>query len=151
MSAPRQDWYAGLALAASGLAFALYAAAHHEIGSLQQMGAGFFPVVLGLALSLCGILIALPAWRQRQRGALATRLALWPLLAVSAAIVFFALALHTLGLVVTSMTSTLLVTLALPQAGWRWRLVLAASLALVLWLVFVSALAIVVPLWPWSH
>ncbi len=53
----RRDWLAGGLMVFLGLGAALEGS-RYEIGTLQQMGPGFLPVVLGVILAGLGILIA---------------------------------------------------------------------------------------------
>lgn len=60
----KQDIRCGGVLAAIG-AVAVMEGRRHRIGSLTQMEAGYFPVVLGVVLIALGVLIAAMAIRQR--------------------------------------------------------------------------------------
>lgn len=90
------DLWGGAVLAATGAAVALYCLGNYDFGSLRQMGPGFFPVVLGVILTLLGVLIALPAWF---RAGKAAPFAALDALAVLAAIAVFAFGLGRLGLI----------------------------------------------------
>ena len=68
-----------------------------------------------------------------------------------AAIVLFGLTLEWLGLVVATALTALVATLPSERRGWRWRLVLTAALALLVWLVFSVGLQMTIPVWPWSR
>ncbi|QUS37316.1 tripartite tricarboxylate transporter TctB family protein [Falsirhodobacter algicola] len=138
-------WGAGLALA--GAAVAAHAAAHYDIGSLRRMGPGFFPVVLGVALVALGALIALPALRRAgERRPFAWREAL----AVTAALLVFALLMERAGLIVATALSALIASSVAPRPGLVWRGVLAAIIAFVTWAIFSLALGLSIPVWPWS-
>jgi len=52
-----KDYYAGALMVVIGLS-AAYAGMSYDIGTLTSMGAGFFPVAVGVLLALVGILIA---------------------------------------------------------------------------------------------
>ena len=52
-----RDHYAGLLIAAIG-AGAIYEGSQYGIGSLTNMGSGFFPVMLGVGMILMGALMA---------------------------------------------------------------------------------------------
>jgi uncharacterized protein involved in cysteine biosynthesis len=56
----RRDYYAGCLVALIG-AGAAYEGSTYEIGSLQEMGSGFFPTLIGILLVLIGIIITLSA------------------------------------------------------------------------------------------
>ncbi len=60
-----KDHYGGVLLVAAGAGVVVAALGYH-VGSLRQMGSGFFPVVLGVLLALVGL--ALLATTPRERG-----------------------------------------------------------------------------------
>jgi hypothetical protein len=53
-----RDLYAGGLVALVGIG-AMMEASHYTVGSLQEMGPGFFPLALGAILLICGAMIAL--------------------------------------------------------------------------------------------
>jgi hypothetical protein len=55
-----RDYYAGALMVVIGLGAAWLGNGYH-VGTLVQMGPGFFPVALGMLLALCGLAIALGA------------------------------------------------------------------------------------------
>lgn len=73
-----------------------------------------------------------------------------PLASVSGSIVLFALLLKTAGLVVACSASVLVASLADRTITWRGRVVAAAVIAGLCWLIFIVALGMVLPVWPWS-
>ncbi|MDO5529668.1 MAG: tripartite tricarboxylate transporter TctB family protein [Paracoccus sp. (in: a-proteobacteria)] len=144
----QRDWHdiaGGLALTATGLAVAAYAAGHYEFGTLRRMGPGFFPVVLGLMLALLGAVIALPGFAREGKPG---RIAIRELIAVLASIAAFALLLYRAGLVPATMVSVLISSLAAPRGGVLWRIVLAAIVAALTVLIFSVLLRMTLPLWP---
>lgn len=140
------DIVGGLALTALGLLAAIYAQ-RYELGDLGHMGPGYFPVVLGFILAILGLLVALPALfrgGQRVHGE-------WKSLAlVVGSIVLFALTLDVLGLVLATVLSVLVSSLADKQITWQGRGALCLSLAALTYLVFGVALGMSLPVWPWS-
>lgn len=143
-----EDLAGGMVLAAIGLFVALYAVANYDIGTLRRMGPGFFPVLLGGTLAILGLLIALRGWTLTGGG---THIAFKETFLVLAAIIVFALGLERAGLVVTTMTTALIASLATPDRRIGWRLVLAATVTLLSVAVFHFGLKMTLPLWPgWS-
>ena len=144
----RRDWldiWGGLALAALGASASGWALAHYELGTLRQMGPGFFPAVLGALLVALGLIVALPAWRLAGAPApVEPRAAA----AVLASILIFGFGLPHLGLVGATAGLVLVATLPAPHAGWAWRLVLAAAVTALTVLVFSFGLRMSLPLWP---
>lgn len=144
----QRDWpdiYGGLILAAIGVGAAVWAAMYYDIGTLRRMGPGFFPLVLGTALFLLGMVIALPALG---RTAVAPKIEPAAAVAVLAAIVIFALGLSRLGLAGATAATVLVATLPAPRKGWVWRVVLAAAITVLTVLVFSLGLRMTLPVWP---
>lgn len=135
-------------LALLGLGVAGYAAIHYDLGSLRRMGPGFFPVSLGVILAALGAAIALPACRRKgELRPFAGR----ELLGVIAALLLFALLMNRAGIVITAAVVTLTASVVAPRPGILWRLVLAAAVTLLTWAIFILALEMTIPVWPWSR
>lgn len=142
-----RDLIGGLGLTVLGLFAAWYAQTHYELGDLQRMGPGYFPLALGLILAVLGLLIAIPAgFRRGEPITLA-----WKTLAlVTSSIVVFAVLLKSLGIVLATMVSVILASMADSHTTWRARVLVAVGVAAVTWLVFIYGLGMVIPVWPWS-
>jgi len=141
-----QDVFGGLALAALGTFAAVYAQ-RYEFGDLNRMGAGFFPVTLGIMLAVLGALIAIPAFFRRGHAVTVQ----WKTFAlVMASLVVFALTLKVLGLILSTMLTVVLASLADNDTRWKGRLIVAVGVALITYLVFGLGLSMVLPIWPWS-
>ncbi len=127
--------------------FAAVYAQQYEFGGLRSMGPGFFPVVLGGILAVLGLLIALPAFFRRGEP---VKVAWKTMVLVLGSIVVFALTLKLVGLVLATIIAVIISTLADNETRWKGRLLVAAGVALVTYLVFGLALGMVLPMWPWS-
>jgi hypothetical protein len=148
MQRDHQDlWWGGL-LALGGLSVAGYSAAHYTFGTLRRMGPGFFPVVLGLVLVGLGLAIAIPAWR---RAGSAKPFAWRETLAVAVALLLFGMLLERMGLLATTAITSLIASSVAPAKGILWRLILALIITAVTWAVFIGALQMPLPVWPWSR
>lgn len=141
-----QDVLGGLSLTALGV-FATVYAQRYEFGDLNHMGAGFFPVVLGILLAALGMMIAIPAFF-RSGQAIEVRWKAFVLVMVS--IVVFALTLKLVGLIFATALAVMVSTLADKETRWKSRLMIAAGVALITYLVFGFGLGMVLPTWPWS-
>lgn len=141
-----QDVLGGLSLTALGV-FAAVFAQRYEFGDLNRMGAGFFPVVLGILLAVLGLMIAVPAFF-RAGPAIQVRWKSFGL--VMASIVAFALTLKILGLILATALAVILASMADEDTRWKGRLMIAAGVALLTYLVFGLGLGMVLPIWPWS-
>lgn len=92
-----KDLVAATIFIATGLSFSLYSWSWLKIGRAFRMGEGYFPIVLGLLLVALGVLVAFQALRSQNEswGTVSWR----ALILITAAIVFFGVAIRNLGLV----------------------------------------------------
>lgn len=144
----QRDWadiWGGAVLAVIGIGVAGWAGTRLEFGTLRAMGPGFFPTVLGAALSLLGAMIALPAW---WRGAEPVPLRPGDMAAVIAAILIFGLGMDRLGVVLACFLAVLVASLPAPRPGWVWRGVLSGIVTALTVIVFVFGLQMGLPVWP---
>ncbi|MDP0928219.1 tripartite tricarboxylate transporter TctB family protein [Paracoccus onubensis] len=131
-----------------GLAVAVYSFMHYDIGNLRRMGPGFFPVSLGAVLAVLGLIIAIPAiWRAGETRSFAGR----ELLGIIVALLLFALLMNRAGIVITAAVAAFVASVVAPRPGILWRLVLAAIIAGLTWAIFIQALEMAIPVWPWSR
>lgn len=140
-----RDFIAGLMFAATGLA-ALLIARGYEIGTARQMGAGYFPLVLGGLLTVTGLVIAGAALKSNRTPL--PRLDWRPLFAITAAVVLFSQVIHVAGLVLTTAALVVVSRLARPGYAWRETLALTAMLTVLCVAVFHYGLGLQFPLWP---
>lgn len=138
------DILGGLLMMGVGL-FAMYYAQRYNFGTLRQMGPGFFPVVLGGALTVLGAFILLPALR-RPGPPIEVNLRTAGL--VLGAIIVFGALLRPMGLPVATMAAVLLASMAERGFPWLGRLVLAVAVAVAVLLIFRVGLGMNVPVWP---
>ncbi|MDQ7983777.1 tripartite tricarboxylate transporter TctB family protein [Pseudomonas sp. G34] len=134
-----QDAASGLLIAVFGVAVSLYAVNQYNIGSIQRMGPGMFPVAMGVGLGVLGALLALFAWlRPGLRDGMSVQ---WrPALLVLGAIGFFALAVTFSGLIPAVLGVVLISALADSKTRPRQALLLATALAVLAYLIFQLAL-----------
>lgn len=142
-----RDILSGLLMMAVGLFVSWYAHEHYEIGTLNRMGPGFFPVSLGLVLAVIGFFIALPAFF-RPGGPMEFKLK--TLLLITLSIAVFALTLRSMGIVFAATSAVLISSMADNEISWKGRLAVALGIAFLVWLVFIYGLNMVLPTWPWS-
>jgi hypothetical protein len=141
-----RDIIGGFALVALGLFAALYAQ-RYEIGELQEMGPGYFPVALGILLAILGLFIAIPAFfREGTSIEIEWKSLLWVLLSIA----IFAIALTTAGLIIATILSVLAATVP-SKSSWKTRAILALCVAAITYSVFLFGLGMILPVWPWSH
>jgi hypothetical protein len=148
MTRLRLDWQDVLlgAFLVAVAAGALYAARTLSLGHAADMGPGYMPRVVSLALlgfglfflarSARGMTVTIEAVRPR------------PLLAVLAAVGVFALTAEWLGLAVASVLTVLLAGLAARETRPLESIGFALLLSALAALLFVKVLALPIPLWP---
>jgi len=142
---PAQDVLAGLMFAAFGAA-AIVLGQDYPVGTSAQMGAGYFPMLVGGLLIVVGLAIAAAGWRRDK-----ARFEGWSFRAsvfIAAAFLLFTFAVERAGLLVTAPACMLLA--ALGSANFRlWhQLVLAFVATLAAAGIFVWGLKIPIPLLP---
>lgn len=141
-----QDLVGGVAVTALGLFAAIYAQ-RYEFGDLNRMGPGYFPVALGVVLTVLGLLIAIPAFL---RNGEKIHVEWKTFLLVLSSIVVFALTLKVVGLILATVLAVIVSSLADHETRWKGRIILAIGVAAITYLVFGFGLGMVLPAWPWS-
>lgn len=142
-----RDILAGLLMLLIGLGVSWYANQHYEIGTLNRMGPGFFPVSLGLVLAVIGFFIALPALF---RPGSPMKIEIKTLILVTLSIAVFAASLRTMGILFATSAAVLISSTADHELTWKGRIGIAVGVAALVWLVFIYGLSMVLPTWPWS-
>lgn len=130
----RAELLGGFALAALGGTATAYSLTHYQLGTLRQIGPGFLPVMLGMALVGLGLLIAWvarPAPNAETRGFRAGNVA-----AITLSVVAFALLIERAGYVVAVFAAVLIATQPWDRGGVPLRLAIAAVTTLFVGLVF---------------
>jgi hypothetical protein len=139
----RADFEAGLFFIVFGGATALLSL-RYSLGTATEMGPGYFPLILGGLLTLIGIAVLVRSFAGSVSVPLDS-IRYKPLIAVTAAVLLFAMLVMHAGLLI-AIPVTVLVSL-LAAEGWWWRsaIVIALVLTLVCYLVFVVGLEIRMP------
>jgi hypothetical protein len=148
---PLRDYCAGLFVILVG-GYAAWEASSYPLGSLQSIGSGFFPMMLGLLALPVGVAILWEA---------ATRLAapsgeaddeqaeLRPMLAVVGALLAFTLLIDRAGLAPAIFSAAVLASLAEREFRPVSVVLLAAGLAAVCAAIFVFALKLPIQIFAW--
>lgn len=125
---------------------ALFLGRDYPMGSALDMGPGYIPRIIAVALVglgaigvVRGILSGDRTWPV---------LPVWPMLWISLSIVTFALLIDRIGLFFTCIVVALIAMLALPRPRWREVPVVAVTLAVFSTLLFGYALGLPLPMWP---
>lgn len=150
-----QDFYSGLMFAVVGLAFAI-GATNYNIGTGARMGPGYFPLGLGVILTILGSIIMLKGVMGKTTGPKLGKVALRPLACIIGANVLFGIllgglpkiGLPSMGLIVAIYGLTVVASLAAEKFKPREVVILATILALLSYGAFVKLLNLQFQLWP---
>lgn len=140
------DWFGGVIVVAIGT-LAVAVASTYTLGTAENMGPGYFPVMLGVLTICFGVGILVVDTRKRSEGV--ARPALRPLLVITSAILIFAAVVDTLGLAPACFLAALISTFADKNNQPRRALVLAAVLATLAVLTFKYALGVPAEVFTW--
>ncbi len=137
------DLFSGLVALAIG-GFVIFEASGYPLGSLQEMGPGYFPVLLGVVMCLMGVLLIMlrrfePVSSDVGLGSVRGALML------GAAFLAFALLVERVGLVPTAFVTTLLASQSDERITLKGSALLAAVTALASYLIFNLVLGIQIP------
>jgi hypothetical protein len=143
----QKDFWSGLMFVVAGAAFAI-GATSYSMGESARPGPGYFPLGLGVLLSLIGGVIMLKSLALGDAADRIGPIAWRPLLIVVGSILLFAVTLPRLGM----MFALPLLVVAISAAGdaFRWKDVVLSSVVLTFgsWAVFIKGLGLVLPVWP---
>ena len=152
----QKDFFSGLMFMGVGVAFA-WGATTYNVGNGARMGPGYFPLYLGILMTVLGAIITFKALVVETMGG--DKIGKWawkPLFfVIMANLVFGALlaglpyfGFPAMGLIVAIYALVFIASMA--EQGWRFKatLVLATVLAIGSYIAFVVALKLQFPVWP---
>lgn len=154
--ASQKDFFSGLMFTAVGASFAL-GARSYEVGEAARMGPGYFPLMLGVILSILGVIITIQSFTKGGPGGDKIGAFAWrPLAMVLGANLAFgallvgvpALGFPAFGLIVAIYALVLIASMAQPGFEIKPTLILATILAVGSYLAFVKLLNLQFPVWP---
>lgn len=151
-----KDFFSGLLFLGIGVAF-MWGAATYKIGVADRMGPGYFPLLLGILLTILGILITLKSLALKTKEE--DRIGAWawrPLFFILAANVAFGVLLVGLprfnlpatGLIAAIYALTVIASLAGRRFKLSHTLILATVLAALSYGAFIVLLNLQIPVWP---
>ncbi len=152
----QKDFYSGLMFTVVGAAFAV-GAVDYSVGTAARMGPGYFPLILGVLLSLLGLVVLFKSLGDTPHEGEAIGAIAWkPLFFVIGANLIFGamlgglpwVGLPPMGLVPAIVALVLMASAAGEKFNLRESLVLAAILAVGSYLTFVKLLGLPFQLWP---
>lgn len=148
LSRDYRDIVGGAVLVVTGLGFSGYAYAHYDLGTINRMGPGMFPAVLGLVLAAFGVMQSVPAFF---RQGTIPDIRVWSPLFVLGGIAAFAAMIRPFGLL-----PAIVVLVAISScAELKFRpvslLVLTVSLCVMSWLIFRVGLGVPLAMARWPY
>jgi len=141
----QQDFWAGLMFMAFG-AIGISGGIMYRVGTTQEMGPGYFPRAIGIALLLLGAAIFIRGIYAPGREV--SRWAIRPLILMTVAILAFAYALEWLGFIVAGTALIFLSGVGGKEFNFKEVAVLSAAVVTSAVLIFVKALSLPIPVWP---
>ena len=151
-----KDFFSGLMFLGIGVAF-VWGASTYRMGVADRMGPGYFPLLLGILMTVLGILITLKslALKSKNEG----RVGAWawkPLFFILAANVAFGILLVGLpsfnlpatGMIAAIYVLTFIASMAGRKVKLSHTLILATVLAAISYLAFILLLNLQIPVWP---
>ena len=152
----QKDFFSGLMFMVAGIAFA-WGATTYTIGEGARMGPGYFPLVLGILLTLIGLFITFEAMVvETEDGEVIGKWAWKPLVFIIGSNVIFGICLGglpkigipALGLIVGIYALTFVAALAGEEFKAKEVAVLATVLAIMSYVAFILLLKLQFPVWP---
>jgi len=152
----QKDFFSGLMFMGVGVAFA-WGASTYTIGTGARMGPGYFPLVLGVLLTILGIAITFKSLvTETEDGDKVGKFAWKPLFFIIAANLVFgacigglpSIGLKPLGLIVGIYLLTYIASHAGDEHKFKEVAVLATILALMSYVAFILLLKLQFPVWP---
>ncbi len=143
----RRNFWSGCFFFLTGGGFSLLAG-QYPIGAASRMGAGFFPLCLGILLAAFGLLVILFSLSARRMAAPAPPWRAGKVLWVLGAATVFALLLEPAGLVISVSLLVLIASRASSQFTLRGALANTAVLVTLNVTLFIWGLDQLIPVWP---
>jgi sulfite exporter TauE/SafE len=152
----RRDYYGGALMILIGLG-AAFEGKSYDVGSLTQMGPGFFPVVLGVLLVVLGIAIAATARRPAVSSSILeevkqedTKLDVRGGVCIISSIIAFVVLGKWGGLIPASFAITFISALGDKENSWLGAIALASLMTVLCVVIFWWALKLQFPLFTWG-
>lgn len=146
LSRDYRDIAGGALLIVVGLAFSFYAFANYELGTINRMGPGMFPMALGIILAAFGAMQAIPAFF---RTGTMPEIRIWTPIFVLSGVAAFALMVRPFGLLPAVIAVVVISSFAELKIRPLSLLILTGSLCLMSWLIFSVGLGLPIPMFRW--
>ena len=144
----QRDFFSGLMFVVVGVVFAI-GATNYSMGNSARPGAGYFPLMLSVILSILGAIVMFKALTIETEGGDPIGHIAWkPLIVVVASIAVFGLALPRLGMFITIPLLIIMVSFAGEEFSWKGVLLSCIVLTAGSWVIFIWGLSLTIPLKP---
>ena len=152
----QKDFFAGLMFTIVGAGFA-WGAATYNVGTGARMGPGYFPLMLGILLSVIGLAVIFEALVvETEDGEPIGKIARKPLVFIIASNVVFgillgglpSLGLPAMGLIIAIYALVIIASMAGDHFSFKLALILATVLAIGSYLTFIVGLKLQFQVWP---
>jgi hypothetical protein len=141
---PKDFWAGVLFIVLGGTGFLI--ALDYAMGSAGRMGPGYFPRTLGLILAILGVILVLRSFRLQGEKILFPTFR--PLLVVLAGVLVFGLTVNRVGLVIATLLTVIISSMASHEYRWKESIIAAICLAIFVVLAFRYGLNLQLPTWP---
>ena len=131
-----------------GVVFAV-GATNYSMGTSAKPGAGYFPLILSVLMTLLGAVVLFKSLTIETEGGDPIGSIAWrPLIVIVAAITVFGATINWLGLALAVPILILISSLAGDELKWIGVLINCVVLTVFSWLIFIVGLKLTIPLWP---
>lgn len=145
-----EELVGALVFIAVGL-YVMWESSHYRMGTLHQMGPGYFPFLLGALLCLLGVIFIIEQSLLAKSRNTQSELFNWrPLVTITLAVVLFALLFERAGLIPSIFVLIVVGSMAQRKFSIVQALFVAAGLSVASWLLFVQFLQIPFDLFWWG-
>lgn len=141
-----KDFWSGLIFIAFGAFVGIYGYTHYQYGSAVRMGPGYFPVWLGGLQALMGVMVLVKS--VAVAGPPVPKFHLRPMAFVLGGTVLYGYILKPAGLVVSTIVLTIVAAMGGHEFKWKEVVALSVALAIFCVLIFVKMLGQPFPIWP---
>lgn len=146
MKLDKRETASGLLAIAFGL-LVVFESTSYTVGNLLRMGPGYFPLMLGIAITAIGIAILIKAVAAKNT---IEKIQWRPLIFVTLGLVAFGLSINTLGVFFATTVLVLLTRLSEKSLCWKNTLILTLCLNVMVYVVFIYGLSIPLKTFPLS-
>jgi Tripartite tricarboxylate transporter TctB family len=144
----QKDFWSGIMFTVLGIVFA-YGATNYTIGSAAKMGPGYFPLMLGVVLSLLGAAVTLRSLSvETADGDPVDAFNIRTIAIILGAVCLFAFLLQPMGLIVALLALVVMSSYASHEFSWKGTMINAAVMIALCMGVFVFALKLQFPILP---